>query len=56
MWKFIIVPIVAALYGVYVRFVVVKYPEMEEPARRKFIYVVGAIALVLIALDQTLNR
>ncbi len=56
MWLFIIVPIVAALYGVYLRFLVVKYPQMDEPARRKFIYVVGAIALVLIALDFTFAR
>ena len=56
MWLFVIVPIVAALYGVYLRFVLTKYPEMEEPARRKFIYVVGAVALVLIALDFLLVR
>ena len=56
MWLFVIVPIVAALYGVYLKFVLTKYPEMEEPARRKFIYVVGAVALVLIALDFMLVR
>ena len=56
MWLFVIVPIVAALYGVYLRFVLTKYPEMEEPARRKFIYIVGAVALVLIALDFLLVR
>jgi cytochrome c oxidase assembly factor CtaG len=55
-WLFVIVPIVAALYGVYLKFVLTKYPEMEEPARRKFIYVVGALALVLIALDFLLVR
>ncbi len=56
MWLLIIVPIAAALYGVYLRFVIVKYPQMQEPARRKFIYVVGAIALVLIVLDFTFAR
>jgi len=56
MWLFVIVPIVAALYGVYLKFVLTEYPEMEEPARRKFIYVVGAVALVLIALDFLLVR
>jgi cytochrome c oxidase assembly factor CtaG len=56
MWLFLIVPIVAALYGVYLRFVLTKYPELEEPARRKFIYIVGAAALVLIALDFLLVR
>ena len=56
MWLLIIVPIVVALYGVYLRFVVVKYPQMDEPTRRKFIYVVGAIALVLIVLDFTFAR
>lgn len=56
MWPLIIVPILAALYGVYLRFVIVKYPQMQEPARRKFIYVVGAVALVLIALDFTFAR
>jgi hypothetical protein len=29
---------------------------MEEPARRKFIYIVGTVALVLIALDFLLVR
>jgi Tfp pilus assembly protein PilN len=29
---------------------------MEEPARRKFIYVVGGVALVLIAIDFLLVR
>jgi cytochrome c oxidase assembly factor CtaG len=56
MWLLVIVPIVAALYGVYLRYVLVKYPEMEEPARRKFIYVVGAVALVLITLDFIFAR
>lgn len=56
MWLLVIVPIVAALYGVYLRYVLVKYPEMEEPARRKFIYVVGAVALVLITLDFMFAR
>ena len=56
MWLFLIVPIVAALYGVYLRFVLTKYPELEDPARRKFIYIVGAVALVLIALDFLLVR
>ena len=56
MWLFVIVPVVAALYGVYLRFVLTKYSEMEEAARRKFIYVVGAVALVLIALDFLLVR
>jgi cytochrome c oxidase assembly factor CtaG len=54
--RFIIIPIVAVLYGIYLRYVLVKYPQLEEPARRKFIYVVGAVALVLIGLDFTLNR
>jgi cytochrome c oxidase assembly factor CtaG len=55
-WLFVIVPIVAALYGFYLKFVLTKYPELEEPARRKFIYVVGGVALVLIALDFLLVR
>jgi len=56
MWLLIVVPLVAALYGLYLRYVLVRYPELEEPARRKFIHVVGAVAFVLIALDFMLAR
>ncbi len=54
--KLILVPVLVVLYGVYLRYVLVKYPQLEEPVRRKFVYVVGAVALVLIALDFTFNR
>jgi hypothetical protein len=56
MWKYLLGAIVVALFVVYVRFVVVKYPQMDEPARRKFIYVVGAGAFLLLVTDFIVNR
>jgi cytochrome c oxidase assembly factor CtaG len=56
MWRFVLAPLAAVLYGLYLRFVLVKYPQLEEPVRRKFVYIIGAVALVLIALDFALVR
>jgi hypothetical protein len=56
MWKYILGAVVVALFVLYVCFVIVKYPYMEEPARRKFIYVVGTVAFMLLATDFIVNR
>ena len=56
MGKYILGAIIVALFVVYVRFVIVKYPQMDEPARSKFIYVVGAGAFLLLVTDFIVNR
>jgi hypothetical protein len=56
MWKYLLGAFVVALFVLYVRFVIVKYPQMDEPARRKLIYMVGAVAFMLLATDLIVNR
>jgi len=56
MWKYVLGAFVVAFFVLYVRFVIVKYPYMEEPARLKFIYVVGTVAFMLLATDFIVNR
>lgn len=56
MLKYVLGAIIVALFLVYVRFVIVKYPQMDEPARRKFIYMAGAGAFLLLVTDFIVNR
>lgn len=36
MWRFVLAPLAAVLYGLYLRLLLVKMPQLEELVRRKF--------------------